>query len=106
MIIWPFQDTPNVISGILDGKLGMAVKLHLQVLGSLCFWLRLAGKRWPWHILLRGKNTHLDTLADGMLYSVVDEGSWVCVRADSDSGRDSGSAPRGLKAFIWYPVTF
>lgn len=70
-----------MMSGILDGKLGMAVKLHLWVLGSLCFWLCLVGKRWPWHILPRGKNTHLDTLADGMLYSVVHKGSWVCVRA-------------------------
>lgn len=78
MIIWPFQGTQNVMSGILDGKLDMTVKLHLWVLGSLCFWLFLVGKRWPWHILPRGKNAHLDTLADGMLYSVVDEGSWVC----------------------------
>lgn len=47
------------------------------------FGLCQIGKRWPWHILLRGptlslgENTHGDTLADGMLYSVVGGRSWV-----------------------------
>lgn len=73
----------NVMTRMLGGNLGMTVKLHLWILGSLCFWLCLLGKRWPSRILLRGwmpawvKTTHLDTPADGMLYSVVDERSWV-----------------------------